>query len=75
MITDQLKQIISWVGLGASLVVYAHANFPTKETVNKLEEKVERQASRDDMQATRDEVKALGEKIDKLTHYLLNKGN
>lgn len=68
MFNDQLKQIIQWVGLGASLVVYAHANFPTKATVEKLETKVENQATKED-------VRDISEKLDKLTLLLLQKGN
>lgn len=65
-ITDQLKPVIYWVGLGASLVVYAHGNFTTKEEVSKLEEKVEKQATKED-------VARLEGKIDALNNYLLNK--
>lgn len=59
-----LKQIIYWVGLGAFLVVYAHANFSTTKQVEKLEEKVERQATSSD-------IARLEGKIDTLTFYLL----
>jgi hypothetical protein len=65
MLTDQLKHIIYWVSLGASLVVYASANFSTKEEMLKLEKKVENQASKED-------IKELSSKIDNLTNYLLN---
>jgi len=65
MLTEQLKQIIYWVSLGASLVVYASANFSTKEELNKLEKKVE-------YQATKEDIKELSLKIDSLTNYLLN---
>lgn len=65
MFFDQLKLVISWVGLGASLVMYAHANFTTKEEVNKLETKVEKQASKDD-------ITRIEKKLDTLTEYLLN---
>lgn len=66
MLTNQLKQIIYWVSLGASLVVYASANFSTKEEFKKLEKKVENQATKED-------IKDLSSKIDNLTNYLLNK--
>lgn len=62
---QKLKAVIYWVGLGASLVVYAHANFTTKDEVNKLELKVERQATKED-------VNRLEVKIDKVVEHLLN---
>lgn len=65
---DKLKQIIAWVGLGASLVVYANTNFATKEQVEKNTDKLEKTANADD-------IKRLEGKIDTLTEYLLNRKN
>ena len=62
--TDAIKQIIYWVGLGVSLVVYAHANFSTTKQVEKIEQKVEKQATSSD-------IARLEGKIDSLTLYLL----
>lgn len=63
---DKIKTIIYWIGLGISLVVYAHANFPTTNQVNKLEAKIERQATSED-------IARLEGKIDALTLYLLER--
>lgn len=63
---QRIKSIIYWIGLGISLVVYAHANFPTTKQVEKLEAKIERQATSDD-------IARLEGKIDTLTIYLLER--
>jgi hypothetical protein len=64
MFGDQLKSIIYWVGLGASLIVYAHANFSTKEAVLKVEKKIEGQASKED-------ILRLENKVEKIYDHLL----
>jgi uncharacterized membrane protein YciS (DUF1049 family) len=65
-ISGQLKTILYWVGLGCSLVVYAHANFSTKSELTRIERTVSRQAEKED-------IKRLERKIDKLTSYLLER--
>jgi HAMP domain-containing protein len=65
MLEDKLKTIIAWVGLGASLVVYAHANFAAREDLEKNTERLDRVATSDDM-------KRLEAKVDGITLYLLN---
>lgn len=65
---DKLKQVIAWVGLGASLVVYANANFANKEQVNSNTKKLEGVATKED-------VARVEGKVDKLTEYLLNSKN
>ena len=61
----KLKLIFYWISLGAGLVLYAHANFSTVEQVNKIESKVENQATSQD-------IIRLEVKIDNLKDYLLN---
>ena len=51
MLGSDLKQLIYWVGLGAGLVVYAHANFATAKQVDKVEDEVRSLATRDDLKA------------------------
>jgi cell division protein FtsL len=63
---QRIKSIIYWIGLGISLVVYAHANFSTTKQVEKLEAKIERQATSSD-------IARLEGKIDTLTIYLLER--
>jgi uncharacterized membrane protein YciS (DUF1049 family) len=63
---EQLKGILYWVGLGCSLVVYAHANFSTKSEVLKIEKAVSKQAEKSD-------IKRLERKIEELTKYLLER--
>jgi cell wall assembly regulator SMI1 len=64
MITEQLKPIIYWVGIGASLIVYAHANFATKERVEENTAKLE-------SVATVKDIDRVEKKLDDLTRYLL----
>jgi hypothetical protein len=64
--SESVKQIIYWIGLGVSLIVYAHANFSTTKQVEKLESRIERQATSED-------IARLEGKIDTLTMYLLEK--
>jgi hypothetical protein len=66
IITEQLKQIVYWIGLGCSLVVYAHANFSTKSELDDIKSKVNKQAEKDD-------IKRLENKLDRLMIHLLNK--
>lgn len=66
IITEQLKQIVYWIGLGCSLVVYAHANFSTKSELDDIKSKV-------NMQAEKDDIKRLENKIDRLMIHLLNR--
>lgn len=66
IITEQLKQIVYWIGLGCSLIVYAHANFSTKSELDDIKTKVSKQAERED-------IKRLENKIDRLTLHLLNR--
>jgi len=66
MLIEKLKPIIYLVGLGASLVIYAHANFSTVKQVEKLENKIENQATASD-------IARLEGKIDSLTLYLLER--
>jgi len=66
IISEQLKIILYWVGLGCSLVVYAHANFTTKDELKDLRAQVSRQAEKED-------IRRLERKIDKLTNYLLER--
>lgn len=63
-LSEQLRLIIYWIGLGASLVVYAHANFATKESVVLNTAKLEKVATHRD-------IARLESKIDQLTLYLL----
>ena len=37
---DEIKYAIYMIVLGASLVVYAHANFASKSTVEKMDERI-----------------------------------
>jgi hypothetical protein len=62
----KLKLIIYWFTLGAGLVLYAHANFSTVDQVNKIEIKVENQATSQD-------IYRLEAKIDKIKDYLLER--
>jgi hypothetical protein len=66
MLIEKLKPIIYLIGLGASLVIYAHANFSTVKQVEKLESKIEKQATSGD-------IARLEGKIDSLTLYLLER--
>lgn len=61
---DQLKQILYWVGLGISLVVYAHANFSTVKQVEKLESKIQ-------SQATSSDIIRIENKIDRILFHLV----
>lgn len=72
LIDERLKLIIAWVGLGASLVIYANSNFTTKEDISRLEERVNKQDDKISGLATKDDVRRVGDKVDKLTEYLLN---
>jgi hypothetical protein len=63
---DQLKQIIYWFGLGVGLVVYAHANFSTVKQVEKLESKIQGQASAQDLAR-------IENKIDRILFHLVEK--
>lgn len=66
MLIEKLKPIIYLIGLGASLVIYAHANFSTVNQVEKLESKIENQATTSD-------IARLEGKIETLTLYLLQR--
>jgi len=66
MLIEKLKPIIYLIGLGASLVIYAHANFSTVNQVEKLEQKIE-------SQATTSDIARLEGKIETLTLYLLQR--
>jgi hypothetical protein len=66
MLIEKLKPIIYLIGLGASLVIYAHANFSTVAQVEKLEKKIENQATASD-------IARLEGKIETLTLYLLQR--
>ena len=61
----KLKMIIYWFSLGSGLVLYAHANFSTVDQVNKIERRVEKQATSDD-------IYRLERKVDSINEYLLN---
>lgn len=61
----KLKMILYWISLGAGLVLYAHANFSTVDQVNKIERRVEKQATSDD-------IYRLERKVDSINEYLLN---
>lgn len=63
---ESLKQVIYWVGLGVSLVVYAHANFSTTNQVEKIESRIERQATKED-------IARLEAKIDTIQLYLMER--
>jgi hypothetical protein len=63
---EKLKPIIYWVGLGASLVVYANSNFATKEQVDRNTKKLE-------SVVTKEDFNRLEVKIDAINTYLLNK--
>jgi hypothetical protein len=65
MNNNVIMQIIFYISLGASLVVYAHANFSTKSQVDKIENKVDRQATIKD-------IERIEKKIDKLLLHLLS---
>lgn len=47
------------MGLGASLVIYAHANFSTKSTVQRIEEyqKIREQELKEDIKDIKEDVK------------------
>lgn len=61
---DQIKQILYWVGLGISLVMYAHANFSTVKQVEKLESKIQ-------IQATSNDIVRIETKIDRILFHLM----
>lgn len=61
---DQIKQILYWVGLGISLVMYAHANFSTVKQVEKLESKIQ-------IQATSNDIVRIENKIDRILFHLV----
>jgi len=61
---DQIKQILYWVGLGISLVMYAHANFSTVKQVEKLESKIQ-------IQATSNDIVRIENKIDRILFHLM----
>lgn len=63
---ESLKQVIYWVGLGVSLVVYAHANFSTTNQVEKIESRIDRQATKED-------IARLEAKIDTIQLYLMER--
>lgn len=63
---EELKPIFWLLGIGATVVIYAHSNFATSADLDKVEQRLENLADKDD-------VKALSSKIDTLTGYLLNK--
>ena len=63
-INEHLKQIIYWIGLGVSLVLYANTNFPSVHQVKSLEKKIETQASNKDIQR-------LENKIDRILFHLM----
>jgi hypothetical protein len=64
LFNERIRLVIYWVGLGAGLVVYAHANFSTVKQVDKIEKKIEGHATKSD-------IIRLESKIDNLTMYLL----
>jgi hypothetical protein len=66
IISEQLKIILYWVGLGCSLVVYAHANFSTKDELKDLKIQVSKQAEKSD-------IERLERKIERLTTFLLER--
>jgi hypothetical protein len=57
---DNIKLAIYWVCLGASLVVYAHENFASKDAIKKL-----------DTVSTQADITRLENKIDRINDYLL----
>jgi len=65
---DQIKQILYWVGLGISLVMYAHANFSTVKQVEKLESKIQ-------IQATSNDIVRIETKIDRILFHLMESKN
>lgn len=65
---EQLKQIIYWIGLGIGLVVYAHANFSTVKQVEKLESRIQEQATNQD-------IARIENKIDKILFHLIGDKN
>lgn len=68
MFMKNLKLVLYFIGLGASLVVYAHATFTTKETVKGVQSDVKAITSslreiRDGVVETRTDVKWIRESI------------
>jgi hypothetical protein len=63
-INDQLKMIIYWVGMGVALVTYANVNFATRESLNKVEKRVEGLADKHD-------VNRIESKLDRLIIRLI----
>lgn len=61
---DQIKFVVFCIGLGVSLVVYAHANFSTVKDFERIENKVEEKASDTD-------IERIENKIDKLIFHLI----
>lgn len=59
IISEQLKQIIYWIGLGCSLIVYAHANFSTKSEVVEIKQKINAQANKEDIARVEAKVDSL----------------
>ena len=65
-IQDEFKNIVYWIGLGITLIAYAHTNFATSSELKSIKEMVDSHAEKDD-------IKRLERKIDGLTRYLLEK--
>lgn len=63
---DQVKFVIYCIGLGVTLIAYAHSNFSTVKQTEKIESKIENQATKQD-------IARLEGKIDVLTLYLLER--
>lgn len=63
-INEQLKMIIYWVGMGVALVTYANANFATRESLNKVEDRVNGLADKDD-------ISRIENKLDRLIMRLI----
>lgn len=65
---DELKTVLYYIGIGIALIVYAHANFSTKETQMRLEEEV-REINK--AVAKKDDIKRVEVKVDKLIFKLI----
>lgn len=60
---EEIKYFVYVIGLGVSLVTYAHFNFATSSRVQKVEEKIEGLATRQDVKDVKEELTGLRKEI------------
>jgi polyhydroxyalkanoate synthesis regulator phasin len=63
-VRDELKYAVSLIGLGISLIAYAHSNFANKEQVDKNTHRLTEVATKED-------VREIGERVDKLREEII----